>query len=167
MPNHPLAEVFGFPIDNFSPDATRHRDERLCPYNNIVPECTKDKKDDPLGVCSIFDSGEIAITCPVRFREDWRIAHDAAFFIDPPYTAAGKRAGRRLYNHFELDHEELFCLASKVTGEFLMTYDHAEDLIGMAKRFGFETELIRMQNTHLTKMTELLISRSLKWASYL
>src|SRR5262249_46678130 len=29
---------------------------------------------------------------------------DIAFFIDPPYTAAGKKAGRRLYTHYELDH---------------------------------------------------------------
>ena len=32
----------------------------------------------------------------------------AAFFIDPPYTAAGKRAGRRLYTYNEIDHEDLF-----------------------------------------------------------
>jgi DNA adenine methylase len=36
--------------------------------------------------------------------------HNAVFYIDPPYTAAGKRAGRRLYTYSELDHEELFKL---------------------------------------------------------
>src|SRR5882672_2763853 len=29
---------------------------------------------------------------------------DAAFFVDPPYTAGGKKAGTRLYKYFELDH---------------------------------------------------------------
>ena len=32
----------------------------------------------------------------------------SVFFIDPPYTAAGKKAGSRLYTHNELDHERLF-----------------------------------------------------------
>jgi len=40
---HPLAEVFGFPPDNFSKTAERYRINRLCPYNNKVPSCTKDK----------------------------------------------------------------------------------------------------------------------------
>ena len=33
---------------------------------------------------------------------------DTVFFIDPPYTAGGKRAGARLYAHNELDHALLF-----------------------------------------------------------
>src|SRR5438270_820835 len=31
---HPLAEVFGFPTDNQSPEAVRHRSKRLCPFNS-------------------------------------------------------------------------------------------------------------------------------------
>src|SRR6185369_7719210 len=49
----------------------------------------------------------------------------AAFFIDPPYTVGGKRAGRRLYTYSEIDHENLFKVTSKVAGDFLMTYDEA------------------------------------------
>ncbi|NJM08827.1 hypothetical protein HC891_25475 [Candidatus Gracilibacteria bacterium] len=82
----PMAEVFGFPIDDMSEEASRHRQHRLCPFNNRVPSCTKDKANDPLGVCSIFDEAEITITCPVRFRQDWRIATDAAAFFFPPNT---------------------------------------------------------------------------------
>lgn len=83
MPSHPLAEVFGFLTDDHSMDAQRSRQNRLCPYNNRVPNCTKDKANDPLGVCSIFDDELIAITCPIRFREKWRIAEDAAAFFFP------------------------------------------------------------------------------------
>jgi len=79
--HHPLAEVFGFPTSNFSPEANRHRAKRLCPYNNKVPNCTKDKAKNPLGVCSIYDDSNIAITCPIRFRQDWLIADDAAAFF--------------------------------------------------------------------------------------
>lgn len=80
---HPLAEVFGFPPNNFAPEAERTRKLRLCPYNNRVPSCTKDKANDPLGVCTIFDGNELAITCPVRFRQDWLIAEHAADFVFP------------------------------------------------------------------------------------
>lgn len=84
MPN-PLAEVFGFPTDNFSPEAKRSRSSKLCPYNNKVPNCTKDKALDPLGVCSVYENSEgiIAVTCPVRFRQDWLIADDASRFFFP------------------------------------------------------------------------------------
>lgn len=85
MPKHPLAEVFGFPVDNFSERAERCRALRLCPYNNSVPNCTKDKANDPLGVCSIFvHEGVTTITCPIRFRQDWLIAENAAAFFFPP-----------------------------------------------------------------------------------
>lgn len=77
----PLAEVFGYlPADN-SAKAKRYRKQRLCPFNNKVPSCTKDKAKDPLGVCSVNTSNGPVITCPVRFREDWLIADDAADFF--------------------------------------------------------------------------------------
>jgi DNA adenine methylase len=89
---------------------------------------------------------------------------DAAWFIDPPYTAGGKRAGRRLYTHFELDHAELFRVTATLAGDFLMTYDDAPELHELADRHGFDTLLVSMQNTHLAKMKELLIGRNLDWA---
>ncbi|MDO8749865.1 MAG: NotI family restriction endonuclease [Dehalococcoidia bacterium] len=83
MPTHPLAEVFGFPTDNLSREAARYRRSKLCPFNNKVPNCTKDKANDPLGVCSIYDDDEVVITCPIRFRQEWIIAEDAATFLFP------------------------------------------------------------------------------------
>ncbi len=77
---NPLGEVFGFPIINDSAQAKRDRNQKLCPYNNKVPNCTKDKANDPLGVCSILHEGKPVITCPVRFREDWIIVENAAKF---------------------------------------------------------------------------------------
>lgn len=77
---HPLAEVFGFPIDNEKERVKHFRDNKLCPYGNVVPNCTKDKADAPLGVCSIFHNDNRVITCPVRFREDWIIIENAAKF---------------------------------------------------------------------------------------
>jgi len=83
MAKQPLAEVFGYPINNHSPEAKRCRDNALCPFGNKVPNCTKDKANNPLGVCSILDGSDVIITCPVRFREKWIIAEDAASFFFP------------------------------------------------------------------------------------
>lgn len=77
----PLAEVFGHLIGDQSNKAGRYRSSRLCPFNNKVPNCTKDKAKNPLGVCSVFHDGAPAITCPIRFREDWLITDDAASFF--------------------------------------------------------------------------------------
>lgn len=85
------------------------------------------------------------------------------FFIDPPYTAAGKKAGKRLYTHNDLDHEELFEIASTLHGDFLMTYDNAQGVKAMANRHHFDTCAIAMKNTHHAEMTELLIGRDLDW----
>jgi len=83
----PLAEVFGHLVDDQSPKAIRYRSRRLCPFNNKVPNCTKDKAKNPLGVCSVFHNGIPAITCPIRFREEWIITDDAASFFFGDGTA--------------------------------------------------------------------------------
>lgn len=86
MGRQPLAEVFGFRIDDRSDEANRHRTERLCPFNNKGAKCNKDKADDPLGVCSIYHEGQAVIICPIRFREKWQILDDAAGFFFPSGT---------------------------------------------------------------------------------
>jgi hypothetical protein len=84
LPKQPLAEVFGFPIDNLSPQAERYRRLKLCPFHNKVPNCTKSRAKNPICVCSVFDANNTAtITCPIRFREDWYIAEHAASFFFP------------------------------------------------------------------------------------
>ena len=88
---------------------------------------------------------------------------DAVFFIDPPYTAAGKKAGSRLYTHNELDHEELFSVTASLQGDFLMTYDNAEGVVALAQRHNFAAKAISMRNKHHAEMSELLIGRNLDW----
>ncbi len=103
----------------------------------------------------------------IKVIKQYAAQKTAAFLIDPPYTAGknGKRAGKRLYTHFELDHDELFRQAEKVKGQLLMTYDNAEEVKEMAERHGFETGLISMMNTHHATMQELIIGHDLEWAS--
>lgn len=84
MPKNPLAEVFGYPVGNMSQEAINHRQGRLCPYHNPSGlNCTKSSVTDPLGVCTIFDSNKLVITCPVRLRQDLLILADAANFFFP------------------------------------------------------------------------------------
>ncbi len=87
----------------------------------------------------------------------------AVFFIDPPYTAGGKKAGKRLYKHYNLDHERLFALCESLKGDFLMTYDNAEEVKRMARSHGFQMRLIPMTNTHHATMEELVIGKNLSW----
>lgn len=89
---------------------------------------------------------------------------DVVFFIDPPYTAGGKRAGKRLYVHNEIDHAELFRLAAQAKCDVLMTYDDAPELRRMADEHGFETLSVSMKSTHHARMHELLIGQNLDWA---
>jgi DNA adenine methylase len=89
---------------------------------------------------------------------------DTVFFVDPPYTVAGKRAGRRLYRYSEIDHQKLFQIMSTVAGDFLMTYDDANEVRQLARANGLDIELVAMKNTHHAEMTELLIGRNLDWA---
>lgn len=42
-PGQPLAEVFGYLTNDETERAKRYRSRRLCPFNNKVPNCTKDK----------------------------------------------------------------------------------------------------------------------------
>jgi len=77
----PLGEVFGFPLNNESERAKRYLSDKLCPFNNIVSNCTKNSIEIPLGVCSLNHKGKQVIICPIRFREDWTIISDAANFI--------------------------------------------------------------------------------------
>ncbi len=85
---------------------------------------------------------------------------DAVYFIDPPYTVAG----RRLYTHFEIDHDYLFRAATALKGDFLMTYDNTEEIRQLARKYSLDTEGIAMKNTHNARKTELLVARNLSWA---
>lgn len=94
---------------------------------------------------------------------DYRKNKNAAFFIDPPYTAGGKRAGSRLYSHCEVDHEKLFSICEKFHGDFLLTYDNADEVQALADKHGFQTKPVAMKNTHHAEMDEWLIGRNLDW----
>ena len=82
---------------------------------------------------------------------------NVAFFIDPPYTAGGKRAGNRLYTYNEINHVALFSMMAAARGEFMMTYDDAFEVQEMAYIHSFSIRKVPMKNTHHAELYELLI----------
>lgn len=104
------------------------------------------------------DGIDVVCADGISIMESFADDATACFFIDPPYTAGGKRAGRRLYNHFQLDHSALFDLCANLAGQFLMTYDDAEEVIDMATEREFTINRVPMKSTHHRQKFELLIT---------
>ena len=81
-----------------------------------------------------------------------------AVFVDPPYTAGGKQAGRRLYNHNAIDHPHLFAILADSGAEFLMTYDGSAEILELIEKHGFHAVQVVMKNTHHVHRGELVIT---------
>ena len=63
------AEIFGFPIENRSPEAQSLRTRHWCRFTDS--RCAKTSRliDYPFGICSVDHHGEICCICPRRFEE--------------------------------------------------------------------------------------------------
>lgn len=95
--------------------------------------------------------------------DEYKDDKDAVFFIDPPYTAGGKKAGNRLYTHSKVNHELLFQKCIGLSGDFIMTYDNCAEVQDLTVKYGLQAKPIPMKNTHHAEMTELVIGRNLDW----
>jgi len=84
---------------------------------------------------------------------------DAYFFIDPPYTIAGKR----LYTHFYIDHERLFKLTSQLKGKFMLTYDDTTEIRKLADKYHLQYTTIPMKTTLHFEKNEIIISDNFSW----
>jgi DNA adenine methylase len=83
----------------------------------------------------------------------------AYFFIDPPYTVAGKR----LYTYFNIDHERLFELTAKLKGKFMLTYDDTTEIRNLANKFNLKYKTIPMKTTLHYEKNEIIISDNFTW----
>lgn len=81
------------------------------------------------------------------------------FFIDPPYTIAGKR----LYTHFDIDHEKLFELTAQLQGKFMLTYDDTPEIRQLAKKYNLQYRTIPMKTTLHIEKNEIIISDNFSW----
>lgn len=82
-----------------------------------------------------------------------------ALFIDPPYP----KAGGRLYEHSDVNHEKIFQHAESADGTALLTYDNSEHVHALVDAYGFDSEELIVSTTHHTRKTELLIGKDLAW----
>lgn len=89
----------------------------------------------------------------------WSCVKDAVAFIDPPYTAGKKSAGKRLYRHHEIDHEKLFRILGDGSIDFMMTYDHVPEIIDLVNQHGFSAIKVSMDRVHRDLPPELVITR--------
>lgn len=99
----------------------------------------------------------------LRVIQEFADREDVVFFIDPPYTAGKRGAGRRLYKYHQVDHEYLFKLCQSLKGDFLMTYNETREVEEMAHRYGFQVRAVPMKNTHHAIKRELIIGKNLDW----
>lgn len=86
---------------------------------------------------------------------------DAVFFIDPPYTVAG----RRLYRHNHMDHVRLLSAAGKLRGDSLITYDDSHEIMHIALDNELQVNWVPMKTTHHERKLELLVGKNLDWLS--
>ena len=84
---------------------------------------------------------------------------EAFFFIDPPYTIAGKR----LYTYFDIDHEKLFRLTALLKGKFMLTYDDTAEIRQLADKNNLQYRTIPMKTTHHLTKNEIIISDNFNW----
>lgn len=91
--------------------------------------------------------------------EEHKNETDIFYFIDPPYTKAGKR----LYTHFDIDHERLFSIASQLKGKFMLTYDDTEEIREYTQKYNLDYRLIPMKTTHHVQKNEMIISDNFDW----
>ena len=81
------------------------------------------------------------------------------FFIDPPYTVAGKR----LYTHSEIDHDQLFALTAHLKGNFMLTYDDSQEIRNLADKHCLKYKKVPMKTTHNIQKSELIICNDFEW----
>ena len=82
-----------------------------------------------------------------------------AVFLDPPYTAGGKRAGTRLYAHNDIDHPKLFEILAYRSSDFLMTYDCSPEIVDLVHYHRFSAVSVQMKTAHHDRVPELIITR--------
>ena len=83
-----IMEVFGYSVEDASPEAIASRTEKPCPFQATRTLCTKVSLTDPLGVCMFGDINTGTPVCPVRFRQN------SQMFVDVARAAFG--AGRKI-----------------------------------------------------------------------
>jgi DNA adenine methylase len=115
--------------------------------------------DRIIAISHVKDKIRFIIGDAFDILEQKRNDENAYFFIDPPYTVAGKR----LYKYSDIDHEHLFALTAKLKGKFMLTYDNTPAIRLLAEKYHLGYRTIPMKTTHHLEKTEIIISDNFDW----
>jgi len=119
----------------------------------------KTLRDRILAIDYIKDKIEFICGDAFKALEEHKNEKEAYFFIDPPYTIAGKR----LYTCFDIDHEKLFKLTSELKGKFMLTYDDTTEIRQFAHKYNLQYRTIPMKTTLHYEKNEIIISDNFNW----
>jgi hypothetical protein len=155
MPKHP-SEIFGFPIDDESPEAQSTRQGYWCPFRN--KKCDKKSRliSYPFGVCSVQWSDQVIALCPRRFLQDNTVFKDVAdhYFGERHNLLVFSEVGLRDVGSFDyvmVKHKPLssdiedFVIIEFQTGQTTSTgklvravddFMHGEKVMGQTYSFG-------------------------------
>lgn len=119
----------------------------------------KTLRDRILAISSVKNTINFNTGDAFEILEQNQANENAYFFIDPPY----KTAGKRLYTHFNIDHERLFELTAELKGKFMLTYDDTLEIRQLADKYQLEFKTIPMKTTLHYEKNELTISDNFLW----
>ena len=102
---------------------------------------------------------EFQLTDAFEVLESRKTDLETFFFIDPPY----KKAGKRLYTYFDIDHELLFAKTAEIKGRYMMTYDDTEEIRSLIDKYRLKFKTIPMKTTHHIQKNEIIISDNFNW----
>lgn len=131
--------------ENGSGVASRWYPDTLAGRLNVIAEHA-----DRITFCEGDGEAMLAVTADIA---------GVRLFVDPPYTAGGKRAGSRLYAHNTVDHARIFSVLAEAEADFLMTYDCCDEVLGLVHQHGFHAATVEMRNGHNRSAMELVITR--------
>jgi DNA adenine methylase len=80
-------------------------------------------------------------------------------FIDPPYVAGGRGAGKRLYTHYDVSAEAVFEAAANFIGPAILTYHRSRIIRRLAESSGMICSELSVRNAHDKLRRELFITK--------
>jgi DNA adenine methylase len=98
----------------------------------------------------------------IEVLASFRHSNTAVAFIDPPYFAEGKGAGKRLYRLFDVSAERVFYETNKFSGPAMLTYHRSALIRRLADANGMSCHQVGVRTTHDKLRRELLILKKPK-----
>lgn len=174
---HYPVEIFGYPIDNKTEVAMKHRRNYHCPF--LGGTCNKQSRliDYPMGICSVLHGGNKIPICPQRFLQKSQVFKDVCnnYFGDTNNILLFSEIGLRNVGNFDfvlVKHEPIsnkiedFCVVEFQTDsttrtgalvESLNNFMDNKDITQQRYEYGMNTyNTIKLSFTQMTVKGQVL-----------